>query len=146
MKLISVIPPCHSHLSEHESVDGGEEGSSVSGGLGGPVFLFVVRVGVFVLVGLFLLLLLLCRLNISDQCLVGRAGESIATVGRTFVIDRDLWFGVGLGVIPPCPSEGKRREFPVAVILAQLKVIALQVSGGEVPEPVVGDARVHPCG
>ena len=83
MKLISVIPPCHSHLSEHESVDGGEEGSSVSGGLGGPVFLFVVRVGVFVLVlvSLFLRLLLLCLLNISDQCLVGRGGDSFASVG-----------------------------------------------------------------
>ena len=51
LKKESVILSYHSnHLSEHKSVDGGEEGCSLSGGLGGPIENHVVSVnesGVF---------------------------------------------------------------------------------------------------
>jgi len=49
---MSVILPGRSHLSEHESVDGGKEGGSVSRGLGGPVFcLFIFFVSIHSLIG-----------------------------------------------------------------------------------------------
>ena len=49
---MSVILPGRSHLSEHESVDGGKEGGGLSRGLGGPIFcvtIFVVLVLLFCL-------------------------------------------------------------------------------------------------